>query len=106
MPFVEHPPGFGPDSLRLLDVALTSLWMERVATGASLSIADAAVCADLLSNVKRLNDLRRLISSAGHDLGYRIKSAEEEFERVCVGASLSLPLDSAVTTGRPSDDCI
>lgn len=124
MPFLEHPPGFGPESLRLLDVALTRLWMERVAIGASQKCADAALCADLWGKVERLDDLQsrrrnraarsedvmaahkfkvgqrvifhsprravgpsiftvlRLLPSEGHGLSYRIKSAEEGFERV------------------------
>jgi hypothetical protein len=58
MPFPKQPVGFGPDSLRLLDVALTRAWMERVAIGASLSCADAAVCADLWEKVHRLDKLQ------------------------------------------------
>jgi hypothetical protein len=57
MPFPIHPAGFSPDSLRLLDVALTRAWLERVAIGASLSCADAALCADLWEKVERLDKL-------------------------------------------------
>lgn len=58
MPFPQKPPGFSADSLRLLDVALTRAWMERVAIGASLSCADAALCADLWKKVERLDQLQ------------------------------------------------
>lgn len=58
MPFPEFPPGFGPHSLQLLDVALTRAWLERVAIGASLSGADNTVCADLWAKVERLSQLQ------------------------------------------------
>lgn len=58
MPFHQIPPGFSADSLRRLDVALTRAWMERVAIGASLSCADAALCADLWEKVERLDRLQ------------------------------------------------
>jgi hypothetical protein len=75
MPFSTPPPGFSPDSLRLLDVALTRAWLERVAIGASRGCADAAVCAELWDKVDRLDRLsgrqkaktkKRETSVAGH----------------------------------------
>lgn len=69
MPFLEHPPGFGRDSLRLLDIALTRSWLERLAMGASLSHADPAVCRDLWRAVERLD---------AHQAGRRIKAIASE----------------------------
>lgn len=75
MPFPSRPPGFSPDSMRLLDVALTRAWLERVAIGASLGRADAALCAELWDKVDRLDRLsghrkakpkKREISVAAH----------------------------------------
>lgn len=54
MPFDHKPPGFSPASLRLLDVALTKAWLQRVANGAVLSRADPALCAELWSMVDRI----------------------------------------------------
>lgn len=132
MPFHGRPPGFSSDSLRLLDVALTRVWMERVAIGASLSCADAALCAELWDKVERLDRLQptrrrarvhnpenrmaahrfkvgervifysprrsiepsiftilRLLPAEGQDPTYRVKSAEESFERVANERELS-----------------
>lgn len=58
MPFDQPPPGFSPESMRLLDVALTRAWLERVAIGASLSCADATLCAELWEKVERLERLQ------------------------------------------------
>jgi hypothetical protein len=58
MPFDKQPPGFSFDALRLLDVAMTRAWLERVAIGASLSRADASLCADLWEKVERLDKLQ------------------------------------------------
>ena len=125
MPFPKYPIGFSQDSLRLLDVALTRAWLERVALGASLSGAGEAVCADLQDRVERIKRLQenghsaktrrlerrmanhrfkigekvifhsprkavgpslftvlRLLPFEGQEITYRIKSVEENFERV------------------------
>jgi len=125
MPFPEKPVDFSQDSLRLLDVALTRAWLERVALGASLSGADEAVCADLRDKIERIKRLQtngrsaktgrsekrmaghrfkigervifhsprrsigpslftvlRLLPIEGQEFSYRIKSSEENFERV------------------------
>lgn len=58
MPFSRIPPGFDSDSLRLLDVALTRTWLERVLVGASLSGADSTICADLRAKIERLDRLQ------------------------------------------------
>lgn len=58
MPFPKKPVGFSQDSLRLLDVALTRAWLERVALGASLSGADEVVCADLRDKIERMRRLQ------------------------------------------------
>lgn len=57
MPFPQVPPGFSRDALRLLDIAMTRAWIERVAIGASQSGADANLCADLWGKVDRLEKL-------------------------------------------------
>jgi hypothetical protein len=57
MPFPIKPPGFDSHALDLLDIALTRAWMERVATGASLSGADSATCASLWDQVVVLDAL-------------------------------------------------
>ena len=57
MPFPKNPDGFSPESLGLLDVAMTRLWLEQVVLGASLSGAAPAVQASLQENVRRLNEL-------------------------------------------------
>lgn len=58
MPFPQIPPGFSRDALRLLDIAMTRAWMERVAIGASESGADANLCATLWGKVDRLEKLQ------------------------------------------------
>lgn len=58
MPFPQNPPGFSSDALRLLDIAMTRAWMERVAIGASQGGADANVCAALWDKVDRLEKLQ------------------------------------------------
>lgn len=58
MPFHHTPPGFSPASLHLLDVALTKTWLERVASGAVLSAADPALCAELQAMVMRMERLQ------------------------------------------------
>lgn len=58
MPFPQNPPGFSRDALRLLDIAMTRVWMERVAIGASQSGADAKLCATLWGKVDRLEKLQ------------------------------------------------
>lgn len=58
MPFPQIPPGFSRDALRLLDIAMTRAWMERVAIGASESGADAKLCATLWGKVDRLEKLQ------------------------------------------------
>lgn len=57
MPFMQKPDGFSPESLGLLDVAMTKLWLQQVATGAALSGADPAVQASLRDNVRRINEI-------------------------------------------------
>lgn len=57
MPFKEKPAGFSSHTLELLDVAMTKLWLEQVAIGASLSGASTAVRASLDNNVQRLGAL-------------------------------------------------
>lgn len=57
MPFSTQPPGFGPDSSRLLDVALTRAWLQSVAIGAVLGGADAALCSELWDELDRLDRL-------------------------------------------------
>jgi hypothetical protein len=57
MPFPTKPPGFGSHALDLLDIALTRAWIERVATGASLSGADSATRAALWEQVSVLDAL-------------------------------------------------
>ena len=58
LPFHHTHPGFSPDSLHLLDVALTKAWLERVANGAVLSAADPALCAELQAMVIRMERLQ------------------------------------------------
>ena len=58
MPFEQNPPGFSRDAMRLLDVAMTRAWMERVAIGASQSGADTDLCAELWGKVDRLHALQ------------------------------------------------
>lgn len=57
MPFPENPFGFSPQTARLLDAAMTKLWLEQVTTGAVLSGASAAFCDSLRMKVDRLNQL-------------------------------------------------
>lgn len=58
MPFPKKPDGISAVSLRLLDLAMTRAWLVQVATGASESNAEAAVCADLWERVERLDQVR------------------------------------------------
>jgi hypothetical protein len=46
-----------PQTLELLDIAMTKLWFEQVAMGASLGGASQTIHASLLDNVRRLNEL-------------------------------------------------
>lgn len=79
MPFPQVPPGFSRDALRLLDIAMTRAWMERVAIGASQSGADANLCAALWGKVDRLEKLQSgrrggtRKDSAKHMLAHRFK---------------------------------
>lgn len=57
MPFKKKPDGFSPESLGLLDFAMTKLWLQQVAVGASLSGAESAVQMSLQDKVRRLNDI-------------------------------------------------
>lgn len=57
MPFQKNPDGFSPESLGLLDVAMTKLWLQHVAVGASLSGAAPAVQASVQDKVRRLNEI-------------------------------------------------
>lgn len=57
MPFQKNPDGFSPESLGLLDVAMTKLWLQQVVLGASLSGAPPAVQASLHDKVRRLDEL-------------------------------------------------
>lgn len=36
-PFIGQPEGFSPETLDLLDKAMTGLWLEQVAIGAAMS---------------------------------------------------------------------
>lgn len=57
MPFQNKPSGFSPQSLHLLDVALTRLWLEQVSIGATFTHADPQVKSMLLENKRRLDEL-------------------------------------------------
>lgn len=57
MPFHEKPVGFSSEALGLLDVAMTRLWLQQVAIGASASGADADVRASLQARLRRLDEL-------------------------------------------------
>lgn len=57
MPFEQNPDGFSSDTLGLLDVAMTKLWLQHVAVGASLSGAAPAVQAALQDKVRRLDEI-------------------------------------------------
>lgn len=57
MPFKRNPVGFSPETLGLLDMALTRLWLEQVAIGAALSGADPEIQALLRDKVRRLSEL-------------------------------------------------
>jgi len=57
MPFQKNPDGFSPESLGLLDVAMTKLWLQQVVIGASLSGAAPAVQASLHDKVRRLDEI-------------------------------------------------
>jgi hypothetical protein len=59
MPFPRHPVGFSPETLRLLDVAMTRLWLEQVAIGASLSLAEPSLREELHNQVVRIRELGR-----------------------------------------------
>lgn len=57
MPFDKNPDGFSPNSLGLLDVAMTKLWLQNVAVGASLSGASPAVQASLDDKLRRVREI-------------------------------------------------
>jgi len=57
MPFPRKPAGFSTETLGLLDVAMTKLWLEQVAIGASLGNADPTLRASLRDQMGRLNEL-------------------------------------------------
>ncbi|HRN83798.1 MAG TPA: hypothetical protein PK857_03180 [Hyphomicrobium sp.] len=57
MPFKKNPDGFSPESLGLLDVAMTRLWLQQAAVGASLSGAAPAVRASLKDKIRRLDEI-------------------------------------------------
>jgi hypothetical protein len=57
MPFPKNPDGFSPESLGLLDVAMTKLWLKQVVAGASISGAAPSVQASLHDKVRRLNEI-------------------------------------------------
>lgn len=57
MPFEKMPDGFSHEALGLLDIAMTKLWLEQVAIGASLNGASPEMRASLRNDVRRLNEL-------------------------------------------------
>lgn len=57
MPFEKIPDGFSPESLRLLDVAMTKLWLQQVALGAAHTGANSTVHAAVQDKVRRLEEL-------------------------------------------------
>jgi len=57
MPFPRKPAGFSPQALRLLDVAMTRMWLKQVAIGASARDADAEVRASVQESMRRLDEL-------------------------------------------------
>ncbi|MGE0024504.1 MAG: hypothetical protein AB7S70_12845 [Hyphomicrobium sp.] len=133
MPFPRKPAGFSPQALRLLDVAMTRMWLKQVAIGASASGADPEVRASVQESMRRLDELGmqrpprksrqpekrmaahryrmgqdviyqpprrtpvalsrykvvRLLPLEDGELKYRIKAAEENFERVAKESELT-----------------
>lgn len=57
MPFQNKPSGFSPQSLRLLDVALTRMWVEQLVIGAIRTGANSDVLASLKEKKRRLDEL-------------------------------------------------
>lgn len=56
-PFSETPPGFRPETLNLLDAAMTRLWLEQVAIGASQSGASPEVRESVDTKIRRIKEL-------------------------------------------------
>jgi hypothetical protein len=57
VPFPQRPVGFSSEALRLLDVAMTRLWLEQAAIGAASSEATPEVRALLRNRKQRLDEL-------------------------------------------------
>ena len=57
MPFDKIPDGFSPESLGLLDVAMTKLWLQQVALGAARTGTDSTVHAAVQDKVRRIEEL-------------------------------------------------
>ena len=55
-PFDETPPGFRPESLELLDIAMTKLWLEQVAIGATQSGASPEVRNSVNTSIRLLKE--------------------------------------------------
>lgn len=116
MPFIRRPEGFSSEALALLDSAMTHIWREHLATGASAPASNGAEDQPRLAKplehampshkYKAGQDvyynppkggvlaaakykIQRTLPIENGELKYRIKSTGENFERVARESELS-----------------
>jgi hypothetical protein len=91
-PFDETPPGFRPESLELLDIAMTKLWLEQVAIGATQSGASPEVRNSVNTSIRLLKERgtqrrkRSANSSETRMTSHRYKAGQDVFYHPPKGA--------------------